>query len=189
VFTGLFGSSDLLKSVTGGEAPSALAVITVASAIGVALVGVAPLVLQTVRNDQSQVLVGGLLGSAALAVGATGGLVLAISRSVSALVGGAAQVTVWIGTVVAVVLLTAYAVASVRQNLVVGLTAPPPPAPGPATSTERQSAALEAVKQAVRDDLGDQEFRDRVMPRLQDIYPAYPAYGTSYGDDRPSALI
>ena len=50
--------------------------------IGLALIGVAPLVLQTLRDGESQVLVGGLLLSAAIAVGASGGLIIAIARSV-----------------------------------------------------------------------------------------------------------
>lgn len=184
VFTGLFGTSDLLKSIAGEAVPSVLAVVTIGSAIGIAIVGVAPLVLQAFRNDQSQVLVGGLLVSAALAVGASGGLVLVISRSVSSLVTGWGQYMVWVGTVVALLLLASYAVASVRQNLATGLR-PPAPKPGPATA-EEQSAALDAVKEAAQADVSEQEFRRRVVPQLQAVYPTY---GTSYGDDRPSALI
>lgn len=184
VFTGLFGTSDLLKSIAGEAVPSVLAVVTIGSAIGIAIVGVAPLVLQAFRDDESQVLVGGLLVSAALAVGASGGLVLVIARSVSALVSGWGQFMVVVGTVVALLLLAAYAVASVRQNLATGLR-PPPPKPAPATP-EEQSAALDAVKEAAQADVSEQEFRRRVVPQLQAVYPSY---GTSSGDDRPSALI
>ncbi|TDW22004.1 hypothetical protein [Kribbella kalugense] len=187
VFTGIFGTSDLLKSITGGEAPSAFAVITLASAIGLALIGVAPIVLQTLRNGESQVLVGGLLISAAIAVGASGGLVIAIARSVSSLVTGTAQVAVTVGAIIGCVLLLAYAATSVRQNLITGLTPPPKPKPTPAQTT----AAVNALKKLIAGSLSDQEIRD-LLPELQNVAPSYPPpiFGTSLGDGyKPSALI
>jgi hypothetical protein len=190
VFTGLFGTSDLLKSVTGGEAPSAFAVITLASAIGLALIGVAPLVLQTLRNGKSQVLVGGLLISAAIAVGASGGLVIAIARSVSSLITGTAQVAVTVGAVIGCALLLAYAATSVRQNLITGLTPPPPPTP-PATDAQL-TAAVNALQRLAGGQLSDQDIRDEVLPQLQSLAPTYPPpeFGTSSGDGyERSALI
>jgi hypothetical protein len=190
VFTGLFGTSDLLKSITGGEAPSAFAVITLASAIGLALIGVAPLVLQTLRDGESQVLVCGLLISGAIAVGASGGLVIAIARSVSSLVTGTAQVAVTVGAVIGCVLLLAYAATSVRQNLITGLTPPPKPKP-PHLTAAQTTAVANALKKLVGGQLSDQDIRDELVPQLQSLAPSYPpGFGTSLGDGyKPSALL
>ncbi|MEU4450951.1 hypothetical protein AB0F44_06455 [Nocardioides sp. NPDC023903] len=187
VFTGIFGSSDLLKSVTGAEAPSTLALITIASAIGVALVGLGPLVLQALRNDKSEVIAGGLFLSAAIAVGTAGGLALIIIRSVEGAVSGSAKYFLWGGGVLALALLAVYAVTSIRQNLITGLTEPPPEAEG-LTEAQRQ-ALFDAIRAQLDSGVTDKQLRDEIVPVIEGVVPtSYPRSGTSPGD-YPAAYI
>lgn len=174
VFTGLFGTADLLKSVTGEDTPGVLSVITIGSALAVALVGVAPLVLQAVRDDRSQVLVVGLLVSAMIAVGAAGGLVIVIALSVSSLVTGTTQVVLSTGMVVALLLLAGYAVTSVRQNLIKGLN--------PEPDQKKEDFVVGAVKEAVGERMTEAEIRAKVVPGLR-------AGSWSAPSDLPAALI
>lgn len=186
-FTGLFGSSDLLKSVTGEEAPSTLALITIASAIAVALVGLGPLVLQTTRNDKSQVYAGGLFASAALAVGASGGLALIIVRSVAPAVKGSAETILSAGAWLALILLALYAVTSVRQNLTKGLTKPPDEETD--LTDEQKQAIVDALSAKLGASITPQKLRDEVLPEIEQVIPqSYPRHGTGPGD-YPAAMI
>jgi hypothetical protein len=192
-FTGLFGTSDLLKSATGAAAPSALAVITIASAIAAAIVGVAPLLLQTFRNGNDEVYAGALFGSAALVIAAAGGLVLAIALSVSPLVTGLSDNLLWVGVVIGLVILASYAVASIRQNLTKGLTKPPTKKSRP---SEGKPAVVGALRGAVGDNLDDQQFQDTVAQPLDDAYAeldqTYALLNQAaalHGISQPSALI
>jgi hypothetical protein len=168
IFTGLFGTSDLLKSTLGEEAPGVLSVITIASAIAVAVVGVAPLLLQALRDDESQVLVGGLLVSAALAVGASAGLVLAIASSVAPMLAGKAHTALCSGVIIALFILALYADTSVRQNLTTGLKP---------KKDEQKKVAVKAVQDAVQRNLDENQIREEVLPKIQPTA------------DRPAALI
>ena len=185
LFTGLFGTSDLLETTTGAEAPSVLAVITVASAISVGLISVAPLLLQTVRNDSDQIRLVALLGSAAMAVGASGGLALVIVVSVSTLVTGGAQVALCGFSTLAFVLLAAYAITSVRKNLITGLKKPP-------SKKSAEEVARAAAKDAVqgmapsRSDSDARRLEESLATGLEKaLEPAH----TPTHRDYPSALI
>lgn len=189
VFTGLFGSSDLLKSAAGAEAPSTLALITIASGIGVAFVGLGPLLLQAARNDKAEIYAGGLFLSAAIAVGASGGLALIIARSVTPIVKGRAGDVLWIGVYLALFLLAIYAVTSVRQNLITGLTKPPPDVED--LNVEQRRAIVEVL--SARLNLGggtisQTQLRDEVLPELESMLPKSYPRGTGTGD-YPAALI
>lgn len=187
VFSGIFGSSDLLKSVTGAEAPSTLAVITIASAIGVALVGLGPLVLQALRNDKSEVIAGALFLSASIAVGAAGGLVLIIIRSVDNVVSGSANPFLWGGGVLALVLLAAYAITSVRQNLILGLTEPKPEKEG--LTDAQQQALIDMILAKLGGSMTEDFVRNDILPAIEVMVPAsYPRGATSPGD-YPAAMI
>lgn len=187
VFTGLFGSSELLTAATGDEAKSTVALITIASAIGVALVGLGPLILQAARSDKAEVYAGGLFASAAVAVGASGGLALVIVRAVSPLVDGLASRLLWTAALLGLLLLAVYAVTSVRQNLTTGLTKPASEETG-LTGGEKQAIA-EVVSANVGGPWTPERLRQEVIPDVEDAMPPrYPERGTSRGD-LPAALI
>jgi hypothetical protein len=107
----VLGSSDFLKTVLGSDAESAIAVAAIAGAIALALVGVAGvLVLTLKKNGKKDIGATGLCAGYVVAFGAAGGQVWTITLLVLNLkIGAAANALVWIAAILTSLILVAYA--------------------------------------------------------------------------------
>jgi hypothetical protein len=98
------GSSDFLKSALGPKAEAAIAGAAIAGAVALALVGAAGVLALTVRWPSSKfIAIGGLLLGTALALGAAGGQVWAVTAlladvDLGSIGGTAAEVAKWAAT-------------------------------------------------------------------------------------------
>lgn len=123
-FSALFGTSEALTAL-GDDNKEVLALITVAAAIAVGVASAAPLLVQALRED-GVVTTGGVLAGAVVTLAATGGQLAVIVIAAQDLNLGGSQ-DIWLPTVgvLAGALLVYYADRSLRQNLTMGVTAPP----------------------------------------------------------------
>ena len=93
----------------------------------------------------------------------------------------------WGAAVLALLLLAAYAVASVRQNLTTGLTKPP--VEKKELTRGEKKVIVEVVSASVGGEWTPERLRQEVLPDVERAMPPrYPEGGTSKGD-LPAALI
>jgi len=118
----VLGASDFLKTVLGGEAESAIAVATIAGTIALALLGVAGVLVVTLKKPtEKSVTILGLCAGTIVALGAAGGQVWTITLLVSDLsIGDGARVIVWVACVLASALLMGYVYVSLTGLLELG---------------------------------------------------------------------
>lgn len=121
-FAAVFGTDTVLKSILGTDTDPLFALAAVASAISVALIGAAPLVLSVLRHE-GKVTPRGLFLGAALTVGATGGQLAVLtlgSRNLK--LGGVQNYVCWGGLIGGGLLLVVYTYQTMFDSL-----RPPPP--------------------------------------------------------------
>jgi hypothetical protein len=149
VLTGIFGSANVVKAFLGDEPDRHIAVATVGSVIAVIFIGAGPIILNTLTRESEKqqaarvFTAGGLLVATGVAAGgALGQLWVGFRAGLDLEPDGwewkvgagdiSWDVVVGVGAVVAVVLLVAYTLVTLRATIKTGLTEPPPPPPPPA---------------------------------------------------------
>jgi hypothetical protein len=117
----VLGSSDVLKSVLGDDAEAAVGATTVAGAIALALTGAAGVVVLTIKKaGAKEINVAGLLAGSAIAFGAAGGQIWAVTLLLNDVDLGVAKLILWIAAVLASLLLLSYAFRSLLDVLITG---------------------------------------------------------------------
>ncbi len=138
LLTGIFGSSEVIKSVLGEDSDSAVALATVGAAIAVALLASGPLILEAskvkvVDPDKANDIgieypsLGGFALASAVTLAAAFGELWVVAASASRLdLGGSEDWMPWLMAVLGTVLLAIYAVRNFKRTVEVGATHPGP---------------------------------------------------------------
>jgi uncharacterized membrane protein len=171
----ILGSSDLLTSVLGEKAKSAIAVSTVAGVIALALIAAAGvLVLGLRKPEQSDVTVFGLLAGAVVALAAAGGQVWAVTLlfadvdlAIEVFGIGIGDWWIFVAAGLATALLVLYAMVSLAGFIQQG-TRPEEPAPGPLEAWDSPEALAAAIVVASGGTLAD---REKVEAQLNVLKP------------------
>jgi hypothetical protein len=138
VFTGFFGTTELVKAYAGAAGEAMLAVSTVAAAIALALVGLTPIVLQATKSywtkdgtPVSSFTTYGVLSGVMLVLASVFGQLWVIYNTGIKFDLGVSELVLAIPFAIAALLLCYYAVTSLRALLVEGTTKPAPLSPAP----------------------------------------------------------
>lgn len=126
-FTGLFGATDVLKSVLGDDEASTVAVAVVAAALAAGLIGAGPVVLAVARKGVDRT-VGGVLAASLVVISANLGIIATLTALLweRDAINRGLLVT---AAVSASVLLGAFTLQSMPVTLVEGAKEPPAPHP------------------------------------------------------------
>ena len=183
LLVGLFGTSDVVKALTGKDAESSFALATVGAAAAAVLVGAAPvLLLATKTKVGGYFTAGGLLAASAITVAAAAGEIYVVWRSSTHLDLGGAEDLTWILALAIGILLGVYAVRSILAELDQGIPAP--------RRHLRTHVRAKAAVQALADE-GVQT--DDVETALMQIVPDYEQIDPVEAEDdltrRRSALL
>lgn len=164
ILAGIVGSTEVVKAFLGTEASSSIALAIVGGAVAVAFVTFGGLLVQTVKYVDSETPTAGgfVLGASCTLAGAFGELVTLYVTGHSLELGGWQDRLLPIVIVIGIVL-TIYAVISVRATLEVG-TRPQPPSP----LSDRAVAAVYASRnnEGVDPDAALQQIEARLSPAV-----------------------
>jgi CBS domain-containing protein len=135
LLTGIFGSSDVVDALLGEDTKGAVALATVGAAIAVALIGAAPLILETTKvknaviGEKDFFSLGGMVLASVVALAAAFGELWVVYRSGRHLdLGGMEDKLIFVA-LAGIVLLAVYAIRVLPRMLEIGLTKPPSPKP------------------------------------------------------------
>jgi hypothetical protein len=115
-FSGVFGSSDVLKAVLGTDTDPVLALATVSAAVSTGIVAAAPLVLAVLRRSSGVTPVA-LLAGASLTVGGAGGELAVITLGAKHLSLGGVQKYMVLALVIGGLILVVYAYRTMLGSL------------------------------------------------------------------------
>lgn len=157
VFTGFFGTAELVKAYAGAQGEAMLAVSTIAAAIALALVGLTPIVLQGTKSywdedgsSKSSFTVGGVMLGVLLVLTSVFGQLWALYNVGVKFDLGVSDFVIAIPFALAGVMLMAYAVRSLTELLKQGSTEPPTPPPTPDPVAEVALRVSEAARVIAR---------------------------------------
>ena len=167
LLAGVFGSSEVVKSILGEDADESAALATIGGAISVALIGAAGVVVVAARRPKSgKFTVAGVLVGSALALGAAAGQLGVVYEAASTFEMGGVEDDLLIPLVAALVLLAVYGVSSVLGVLVQGSTEVEDEDPAKAPVSETLFAAAVIAVSAKGDHVVTRDEVDKVLKDL-----------------------
>jgi hypothetical protein len=125
VFTGIVGTSDVVKAWTGAEAGQSIALATVGAGVAAGFIGLGAIVLQSTRTGDAFT-AGGLITAAAVTLAGAYGELYVVWQSGERLELGGWEHRLKYAVVAVMVLLAIYAVRTMRATLDTGTTKPKP---------------------------------------------------------------
>jgi hypothetical protein len=178
ILTGVFGTGSVVKALLGKDADSTIALATVGAAISAALIAAGPIVGLSLKRDKTFTFIGLLLAGAVTLTGAAGQLIV-VSVVASKIDFGGTHVPGlgWYVGIAGTILLAVYAVRSVFEIVLDGITPPKLVESDAVKAAKLVAHAMRATKPAE-----DRKF----APTLTDS-PEY--LSSSLSEDRPRRAV
>jgi hypothetical protein len=125
LFTGVFGSSEVVKALLGEDADSKIALATVGSAVAVAFIAAGPILILATKSNKMFTTSGLLAAAAVTLTGAVGELVVVTVTATKLDLGGWER-SAWAFGLFGLLLLLVYSYRTIHQTMNEGYTPPKP---------------------------------------------------------------